>query len=749
MNTPKPDRPYRWLFCTVFAIALSLPAAAQTTARPEQGRLDFYASNGAQALDDGRIIDAKGRQLFLLPLKEIAPELIRSDTSSIAPGDLEALAAREGIGKTQIASLSSDMAAAFLDTRQFKAMARRTGAGDLVPDRVLEFSGIWTDSMAGSAQLPWGIQAVAGGQTSTRTHMLFVIDSGVHPHPSLNIAPEDRLSVLGLPAVTVCDSAPEYAHGTHVAGIAAGLGSPGGVIGVRPNARIVSINVAVPSLCAPTSASIIAALEVVRKRIMTGQTPPKPAVVNLSINFPDRAAAASTVAQIEHAMRYIATPAGPYPGAFIAQSAGNLGVDACSRAYRPLNSNGAVPNDGIMVVAAIDRNGQAARPLWHHNPPLQGNHLPRFGSQWTAFEIGNNNGSCVDTFAPGVDVVSTWSDGSIVRLSGTSMAAPHVAGVALYLLESGLATTPAMVESVMGYRFLSGSNLSFPALQAGAFLAKPSIVLYAKLQERNDTGSVDYLSTSAWHTSMEVHASSPASFRSFSDSYLTIGYAVDYHSLQSCTTQVFRNGAPIQHGLLPPPTLYGNGTIGRWDIAASHWLAMDGSTIRFQVDCPSGSSSWPAGQSSVTVELQSTPKPVWHTAAPSTGGQLNLSRRASQTHPSYSGTPDLHWTAGSPWLDQGYSAPGAQFCQPRSYRIPFLNNPYDSADLLYEYPVQGPSSSVVRYQPMPDQATGLPGPGASWIGRGYRWLLTCWNNAHGHHPQATSLRGAEMTGRRN
>lgn len=97
-------------------------------------------------------------------------------------------------------------------------------------------------------------------------------------------------------------------------------------------------------------------------------------------------------------------------GLIVILAAGNSGSDACE--FSPSNMG---LGNYALTVGASDRNDQ--RPAW------------------------SNYGACVSITAPGKDITSTWftSKTSIATISGTSMAAPAVTGVAALVLQQLIA----------------------------------------------------------------------------------------------------------------------------------------------------------------------------------------------------------------------------------------------------------------------------------------------------------------------
>jgi serine protease len=215
-------------------------------------------------------------------------------------------------------------------------------------------------------------------------------------------------------------------HGTHVAGTVAGS-----TYGVAKQAQVVSVRVFGCTDGAPFS-TIIAAVDWVTANAQ------KPAVANMSLSGPHYPA-------LNEAVR-----ASIASGVVYAVSAGNANADACG-------SSPASTPEALTIGSSAGNDARSSFSNW---------------------------GTCVDLFAPGSAITSAWATGdtAIGTISGTSMAAPHVSGVAALFLQGTPAATPAQAAAQM----LGSTSVGRMTDPAGS----PNRLLFSGLTQEPALGSL-------------------------------------------------------------------------------------------------------------------------------------------------------------------------------------------------------------------------------------------------------------------
>lgn len=233
-------------------------------------------------------------------------------------------------------------------------------------------------------KLPWGVDRIdAELQTATGTGVaVCVVDTGIdQDHPDL------AANILGgknfVPKGRVLDASKwddDNGHGTHVAGTIAAVDNNIGVVGVAPQTSLLGAKVLdrrgegyLSDVIAGMDYCVSAGADIISMSL--GTNVDVQAMHNAADNAYNAGVLLVAAAGNEYASPVI------YPAAY----------------------------DSVIAVSATDLN----------------NNLASF----------SNVGAEVELAAPGVGILSAYKDGGYATLSGTSMATPHVSGVAALALE--------------------------------------------------------------------------------------------------------------------------------------------------------------------------------------------------------------------------------------------------------------------------------------------------------------------------
>ncbi|KAI0889254.1 oryzin precursor [Annulohypoxylon maeteangense] len=253
------------------------------------------------------------------------------------------------------------------------------------PDFKVSINSLTTQSSA-----PWGLARLSSrkpgssdykyDETAGKGTYAYIIDTGIYTeHPEF----EGRASFGKNFVDGNTNDTDENGHGTHVAGTTGSM-----TYGVAKKTHLIAVKV----LGADGSGAISQVIAGLQWAVDDAKAKDRigKAVGNISLGALKLLSSSVNTAAAEAVKE----------GFFLAVAAGNGNIDASL--YSPAS-------EPTVCTVGATRSDDERAPF-------------------------SNYGDLIDVFAPGVDILSTWNNGSTAIISGTSMATPHVAGLGAYLL---------------------------------------------------------------------------------------------------------------------------------------------------------------------------------------------------------------------------------------------------------------------------------------------------------------------------
>jgi subtilisin len=311
----------------------------------------------------------------------------------------EVLAQRHGGGVRQVYSHALNGFSFSGSEQAARNLERHPGVTRVEADRPVQATG---------HVLPTGVDRIAAPQAHLDGHhgqgvKIAILDTGIDAgHSALTVDVENGKNCIDTNSTSTTDV---NGHGTHVAGTASAsvVGSP--FVGAATHAEVVPVKVLADSGSGSWE-SVICGIEHVTAKGF--------AVANLSLSGTGTAGDDCAMDTADALRKAICNSVDG--GTVYTVAAGNSGANVAN------SVPAAYPE--VITVSALDE-ARCVR--------LVGNGPPRTdcGEGLASF---SNYGAGVDVIAPGVGIYSTVPGGGYATKSGTSMAAPHVAGVAALML---------------------------------------------------------------------------------------------------------------------------------------------------------------------------------------------------------------------------------------------------------------------------------------------------------------------------